>query len=59
MVNAANALAAIQQQAAVAAMQLPEKRLDEAGEAGAHTGYYLRDDGDGKTTKVDANGNEV
>jgi len=55
LVNAASALQAVQAEAARQAMQLPEKRLDDASENGAAPGYTLRADG----VKVDAFGNEV
>jgi hypothetical protein len=64
MVNAANAFAAIQQQAALEAMKLPERRLDDASENGGAPGYILRPagtdaDGNPQYVRVDANGNEI
>jgi hypothetical protein len=59
MVSAAAALKSINDQLALEAMQLPEKRLDDASPDGGASPYTLRDDGDGHFTKVDAFGNEV
>jgi hypothetical protein len=59
MVNAAAALQQIQAQAMREAMQLPEKRLDDASSDGGASPFTLRDDGGGKFTKIDAWGKEV
>ena len=59
LVSAASALQVVQAQAALEAMKLPDKRLDDASESGGAPGYTLRDDGDGKFTKVNSEGKEV
>jgi len=59
LANAAMGLQIAQAKAAMDAMKLPEKRLDDAGPNGGAPGYILRDDGDGKFTKVDSEGREI
>jgi hypothetical protein len=59
LVSAASALQVVQAQAALEAMKLPDQRLDDASDEGGAPGYTLRDDGDGKFTKVDSEGREV
>jgi hypothetical protein len=59
MLNVADSLRLLQQQAAQEAMKLPEKRLDDASPDGGAKPYTLRNDGDGKFTKINAFGDEV
>lgn len=59
MLNVADSLRVLQQQATKEAMKLPEKRLDDASPDGGAKPYTLRNDGDGKFTKINAFGDEV
>ena len=59
MLNVADSLRLLQQQATKEAMKLPEKRLDDASPDGGAKPYTLRNDGDGKFTKINALGDEV
>jgi hypothetical protein len=59
MINVAASLKAIQDAAAIEAMKLPDKRLDDASPEGGAKPYTLRDDGDGTFTKINAFGDEV
>ncbi len=59
MVKAASALQLIQAQAAVEAMKVPEKRLDDASEQGGASGTTLKQIGPDEFIEVDADGNEV
>lgn len=59
MLNVADSLRLLQQQATKEAMKLPEQRLDDASPDGGAKPYTLRNDGDGKFTKINAFGDEV
>jgi hypothetical protein len=59
MLNVADSLRLIQAEAAKEAMRLPGKRLDDASPDGGAKPYTLRNDGDGKFTKINAWGDEV
>src|SRR5262245_56679340 len=59
MINVADSLRLLQQQAAIEAMKLPDPPIDDAGPDGGAPPYTLRDDGGGKVTKINADGAEV
>jgi hypothetical protein len=59
VLKVADSLRLMQEQAAIEAMKLPDKRLDDAGPDGGATPYTLRDDGNGNSTKVNSEGQEV
>ena len=59
VLNMAESLRLVQQQEALRAMQLPDKRLDDASPDGGAPPFTLREIGDGEFLKVNAWGDEV